>query len=189
MGSCAAYALATQGLCDELVLFDINENLLKCHVLDLETAVTSIQNVKVRAAESDEDLSGSQVVIVAAGAPWRFIESRMELLKDSLPIIKELAQKFKAKCPQAVIITATNPVDPLNYAMGLLCGQDRRQFIGYSINDSLRFRMMSARLLEVDSNSVEGVTIGEHGAQQVMLFSTLRVKGKPVNLSDLISDD
>ena len=92
LGSCAAYALATQGLCDELVLFDINENLLKCHVLDLETAVTSIQNVKVRAAESDEDLSGSQVVIVAAGTPWRFIESRMELLKDSLPIIKELAQ-------------------------------------------------------------------------------------------------
>jgi malate dehydrogenase len=184
LGSCAAYAVATQGLCDELVLFDINENLLKCHVLDLETAVTSIQNVRVRAAESVEDLSGSHVVIVAAGAPWRFIESRMELLRDSLPIVKELAQKIKAYCPQAVIITATNPVDPLNYAMGLISGLDRRRFLGYSINDSLRFRMMAARLLEVDSNSVEGVTIGEHGAHQVMLFSTLRVNGKPVDLPE-----
>jgi len=183
LGSCAAYAVATQGLCDELVLFDTNKNLLKCHVLDLETAVTSIQNVKVRVG-SDEDLSGSRIVIVAAGAPWRFITSRMELLKDNLPIIEELSQKIKKYCPQAVVITATNPVDPMNYAMGLLSGLDRKQVIGYSYNDSFRFRMMAARLLKIDPTSVEGLTIGEHGPHQVMLFSTLRIKGKPVDLSD-----
>ena len=103
LGSCAANAIATQGLCDELVLFDINENLLKCHVLDLETAVTSIQNVSVRAG-LDEDLSDSDIVIVTAGAPWRFIESRMELLRDSLPIIKEISQKIKKYCPRAIVI-------------------------------------------------------------------------------------
>lgn len=183
LGSCAAYAIATQGLSDELVLFDINENLLKCHVLDLETAVTSIQNVSVRAG-LDEDLSDSDIVIVAAGAPWRFIESRMELLRDSLPIIKEITLKIKKYCPRAVVITATNPVDPLNYVMGRLSGLDRKQFIGYSINDTLRFRMMAARLLNVDSVTIDGLTIGEHGPHQVMLFSTLRVNGKPVDLSE-----
>jgi malate dehydrogenase len=183
LGSCAAYAVATQGFCDELVLFDTNENLLKCHALDLETAVTSIQNVKVRVG-TDEDLSDSRIVIVAAGAPWRFITSRMELLKDNLPIIEELTEKIKKYCPQAVVVTATNPVDPMNYAMGLLSGLDRKRVIGYSYNDSFRFRMMAARLLKIDSTSVEGLTIGEHGPHQVMLFSTLRVKGKPVNLSD-----
>lgn len=183
LGSCAAYAIATQGLCDELVLFDMNENLLKCHVLDLETAVTSVQNVSIQGG-SDEDLAGSHVVIIAAGAPWRFITSRMELLKDNLPIIKELSQKIKTFCPQAVVITATNPVDPMNYAMGLLSGLDRKRVIGYSFNDSFRFRMMAARLLEIDSTSVDGLTIGEHGPHQVMLFSTLRVKGKPVDLSE-----
>jgi malate/lactate dehydrogenase len=183
LGSCAAYAVATQGLCDELVLFDINENLLKCHVLDLETAVTSVQNVKVWAG-SDEDLSGSRIVIVAAGAPWRFITSRMELLRDNLPIIEELTLKIRKYCPQAVVITATNPVDLMNYAMGLLAGLDRKRFIGYSYNDSFRFRMMAARLLKINATSVEGLTIGEHGPHQVMLFSTLRVNGKPVDLSD-----
>jgi malate dehydrogenase len=184
LGSCAAYAVATQGLCDELVLFDINRNLLKCHALDLETAVTSIQNVTVRAAVSDEDLVDSHIVIVAAGAPWRFIESRMELLKDSLPIITEVAHKIKTHCPQAVVISATNPVDPLNYAMVLLSGLDRKRFIGYSLNDSYRFRMMAARKLKVESTSVEGFTMGEHGPHQVMLFSTLRVDGKPVNMDE-----
>ena len=184
LGSCAAYAVATQGLCDELVLFDINENLLKCHTLDLETAVTSIQDVTVRAADSDEDLADSHIVIVAAGAPWRFIESRMELLKDSLPIITEVAQKIKAYCPQAVVVSATNPVDPLNYAMLLMSGLDRRRFIGYSLNDSYRFRMLAARKLKVDSTTVGGCTIGEHGPHQVMLFSTLRVEGKAVNMDE-----
>lgn len=184
LGSCAAYAVATQGLCDELVLFDINENLLKCHTLDLETAVTSIQDVTVRAADSDEDLADSHIVIVAAGAPWRFIESRMELLKDSLPIITEVAQKIKAYCPQAVVVSATNPVDPLNYAMLLMSGLDRRRFIGYSLNDSYRFRMLAARKLNVDSTTVGGCTIGEHGPHQVMLFSTLRVNGKPVDMDE-----
>ncbi len=184
LGSCAAYAVATQGLCDELVLFDINENLLKCHTLDLETAVTSIQDVTVRAADSDEDLADSHIVIVAAGAPWRFIESRMELLKDSLPIITEIAQKIKTYCPQAVVVSATNPVDPLNYAMVLMSGLDRRRFIGYSLNDSYRFRMLAARKLKVDSTTVGGCTIGEHGPHQVMLFSTLRVEGKPVNMDE-----
>lgn len=184
LGSCAAYAVATQGLCDELVLFDINENLLKCHTLDLETAVTSIQNVTVRTAVSDEDLADSHVVIVAAGAPWRFIESRMELLKDSLPIITDITRKIKTYCPEAVVISATNPVDPLNYAMVLLSGLDRRRFIGYSLNDSYRFRMLSAKKLKVDATSVEGIAIGEHGSHQVMLFSTLRVDGKPVNMDE-----
>ena len=75
-------------------------------------------------------------------------------------------------------------MDPLNYDMGLISGLDRKRFIGYSINDSLRFRMIAARLLKVNSTSVEGLTIGEHGPHQVMLFSTLRVDGKPINLTE-----
>jgi malate dehydrogenase len=72
----------------------------------------------------------------------------------------------------------------MNYAMGLLSGLDRKQVIGYSYNDSFRFRMMAARLLKIDSTSVEGLTIGEHGPHQVMLFSTLRVLDKSVDLSE-----
>ena len=39
LGSCAAFAIATQGLVDELVLVDLNTKLLKSHQMDLETAV------------------------------------------------------------------------------------------------------------------------------------------------------
>ena len=72
LGSCAAFAIATQGLADELVMLDVKKNLLKCHFTDIETAITGLQNVVIREGV-DEDLAGSDVVIVAAGAPWRYI--------------------------------------------------------------------------------------------------------------------
>jgi malate/lactate dehydrogenase len=58
-----------------------------------------------------------------------------------------LTEQICRFCPQAVVITATNPVDPLNYAMHRLCGGDRKKFLGYSLNDSFRFRLITSRLL------------------------------------------
>ena len=183
LGSCAAFAIATQGLVDELVLMDLNTKLLKSHQMDLETAVTPIKKMTVRTG-SAEDLGGCQVVVQTAGAPWRQISARAELLEDNLPIIRETAELLKRYCPDAVVITATNPVDPLNYALYRTTGMDRKQLIGYTLNDSIRLRMLTAGALGVDSIEVEGTVIGEHGEHQVLLFSSVRVKGEPVLLSE-----
>jgi malate/lactate dehydrogenase len=83
-----------------------------------------------------------------------------------------------------VVITATNPVDPLNYAMFRYTGFDHRKIIGYSTNDSIRFRMMVAQALGHEAADVEGMVIGEHGESQVLLFSTVKVKGKQVTLDN-----
>jgi malate/lactate dehydrogenase len=183
LGSCAAFAIASRGLVDELVLMDLNKKLLKSHQMDLETAVTPIKNMTIRTGGA-EDLSGCQVVIQTAGAPWRQISSRAELLEDNLPIIRETAELLKKYCPAAVVISATNPVDPLNYALYRATAMDRKQLIGYTINDSIRFRMLAARALGVDSTEVQGTVVGEHGEHQVLLFSSVRVKGEPVSFSE-----
>ena len=183
LGSCAAFAVASQGLADELVLLDLNDKLLKSHQMDLETAVTGIKQMTVRTGTA-EDLAGCRVVIQAAGAPWRQISARIELLEDSLPIIRATAETFKQHCPEAVVITATNPVDPLNYALFRLSGMDRRQLIGYTINDTIRFQMLIARALGVDSTDVECTVVGEHGEHQVLLFSSVKVKGESVTFSE-----
>ena len=183
LGSCAAFAIATQGLVDELVLMDLNTKLLKSHQMDLETAVTPIKKMTVRTG-SAEDLCGCQVVVQTAGAPWRQISARVELLEDNLLIILETAELLKRYCPDAVVITATNPVDPLNYALYRTTGMDRKQLIGYTLNDSIRLRMLTAGALGVDSTEVEGIVIGEHGEHQVLLFSSVRVKGESITFSE-----
>ena len=180
LGSCAAYAIATQGFADELVLLPgSRENLVRFHQMDLETAVTGLNDMTVTFG-GKEDLAGSDVVILAAGAPWRRIESRMELLDDSMPIIEEAAKTIKDHCPDAVIVTLTNPVDPLNWALWRLTGLPRERFLGYSLNDTFRFRRLLAQTLSVPAPSVEATVVGEHGSHQVLLFSSVRVNGKPV---------
>jgi malate/lactate dehydrogenase len=180
LGSCAAFAIATRGIAGELWLFDVNRNLLQSHAMDLQTAAATRNETSVHGAQSLEELGGCDVVVMAAGAPWRKISSRMELLHDSLPILRTVAEAVGRLCPQAVVITATNPVDPLNYAFQLLARMDRSRFIGYSINDSYRFRMLTARALGTQATRVQGFVVGEHGEHQVPLFSTLKLDGEPL---------
>jgi malate dehydrogenase len=44
--------------------------------------------------------------------------------------------------------------------------------------------MLTAGALGVDSTEVEGTVIGEHGEHQVLLFSSVKVKGGPVTFSE-----
>jgi malate dehydrogenase len=182
LGSCAAFMIAKEGLADEMVLLPgTRENLVRFHQMDLETAITGINDMSIRFGHK-EDLAGADVVILAAGAPWRRINSRMELLDDSMPIIEEAAQTIRQYCPEAVVITLTNPVDPLNWALWRLTGLPRERFLGYSLNDTFRFRRLLAQALAVPSPTVDATVVGEHGPHQVLLFSSVRVNGKRIDI-------
>ena len=180
LGSAAAFEIATRGLADELVMVDIKRNVLMHHIMDIRTALTGHYTTKIRDGASDEDLSGSDIVIVTAGL---HVPDRAKLLKANLPLMKDLAGKIKRFCPGAVVITATNPVDPLNYAMQRYLESNRHRVLGYSLNDSIRFRMLVAQELGIESTRVEGIIIGEHIHNMVFLFSSVKVDGKPFPVS------
>ena len=183
LGSCAAFTIIDRKLADELLLIDPWADMLKGHWMDLSTAASATDIVVNKGGY--EDMAGSDIVVMAASAPSGAIDSRSELLPINIPIIKDNSEKINQYCPDAIVIMETNPVDPLNYAMFLMSkSKDRRKFIGYSLNDTLRFRMWAAEALGVQASRVKGVVIGEHGQSQVMLFSSLRVDGSPVTLNE-----
>ena len=189
VGSSAAFYLAAQRLADEIVMIGgRKQNALKQHAMDLSTAV-SARDVVVRAG-TFQDMPGSDIVINAAGVAARgVLNSRMEMLPQNIPIIRDISFHIKKHCPEAIVITASNPVDPLNYATYLSSDSDRRKFLGYSINDSFRFREMVARAVGARVSQVEGMVIGEHGSTQVLLFSTVKVNGTPLSLSQEVKED
>jgi malate/lactate dehydrogenase len=179
VGSNVAVILAFYGLADEIILVDpFKPNIVTHLAMDTSTAAADM-NVVLRAGDYTE-MRDSNIIIVTAGAAQGLIASRMEMLPKNLPIIRDIAREIKKYAPGAVVITASNPVDPLNYAMYLITGFDRSKVIGYSSNDSIRFRMMVAQSLGQKSADVEGFVLGEHGESQVLGFSTLKVKGKAV---------
>ena len=156
--------------------------------MDLQIAVTGLQNVDIREG-NEADLAGSDIVINNAGAPWRVVSSRIEKLQENLPIIAEWAEKIATQCPDAVVITSTNPVDPLNLAMHKFSGMNPKKLLGYTLNDSTRFIHFSARALGVQTTRLEGTVIGEHGDYAVLLFSSLRLDGKPVSVNNAMQAD
>jgi malate dehydrogenase len=183
LGSCAAFNILIHKLADEILMIDPWADVLTGHCMDLGF-VASTLDVKVTKG-SYENLGGTDIVVMTAGAPSGVIKSRTELLPANLVIVKDTAEKINRYCPGAIVIMETNPVDPLNYAMYLLSkDRNRRRYIGYCMNDALRFRMWSAEALKVPACQVDGTVLGEHGSNQVMLFSSLKVSGKPVVVTE-----
>lgn len=157
-------------------------NVVQQHAMDMSTAMCDL-GVRVTAG-THKDLAGSDVVINAAGVPQGVIADRMEMLPKNIPLVRDVALAIKAFCPDAFVITATNPIDPLNYCTWRAGGFDRRQVIGYSRNDSTRFREIIGRLKGVETARVQATVIGEHGSTQVPLFSSVRIDGAPAPFTE-----
>ncbi len=184
LGSCTAYTLALKGLADELVLLDINHQLALAHLMDITTAMVGIQNTKMWVG-SDEDLDQSDIVIVVAGIPHQPGLSHLEMLRANLPLMRDILRKIDAYCPEAIVITATNPADSINLGMHLMSTKlVRTKLLGYNLNDSLRFQQTVAKELGKKSTEVEALALGEHAGTLALIFSSVRVSKRPITLSD-----
>jgi malate dehydrogenase len=159
-------------------MIDVRANMAKQHAMDIGTAASAL-DVRVKDG-GYEDLAGSDVIINAAGVFQGLIADRMEMLPKNIPLVRDIALQIKRHCPAAIVITATNPVDPLNYATWRVGGFDRHKLIGYSVNDSFRFRELVARAKGACVSQVQATVMGEHGSSQVPLFSSVRVDGRPL---------
>jgi len=184
LGSCTAYTLALKGLADEIVLLDINHPLALAHSMDITTAIVGIQNTKIWAG-SDNDLNHSDMVIVVAGIPHLTEHSHLERLRGNLPLMREIIRKIEAYCPEAIVMTATNPVDSINLGLFLMSRKlARTKFLGYDFNDSLRFQQTVAKELAMKSTEVEALALGEHPETLALVFSSVRVNQQPITLSE-----
>jgi malate dehydrogenase len=186
IGSNVAFNLASHKVADQLVMIDsFSQDKLEHYVTDLSIATTGM-DVDIQTGIC-EDMKDSDIVVISAGSA-QVAGSRLSVLPVNLPIIQKIARNVKQYCPEAIVITASNPVDPLNYAVFLATGLDRKRILGYSYNDSMRFRLFLAQTLGVNSSQVEAVSLGEHGGSQVLHFSSVRVNGKYIDVSEEIKE-
>ncbi|MFC1933071.1 malate dehydrogenase [Chloroflexota bacterium] len=189
IGSSIAFNIATKGLADEIVLADTRQDWLEHHCIDIFDATIACDIDINVCMGSHEDIANSDIVVMAAGANVTTRASSTEgklplkqrLLPYNLEIIKEWAQAISQFCPQSVVITATNPAETLNYASYLLSSTRKRNlFIGYSLNDTIRFKIAISQVLGVTPSRIDALVVGEHGGSMVSLFSSVKIDGEPV---------
>ena len=194
VGSTAAYTIATQGLAEEVVLIDVASNIATAHSIDIaEAAAVCRRDIVIRAGIY-EDMAGSDIVIVTASAPVQrpasptsapAQPSRRLGLGRNIVLISKIGRAVDELCPRSIVITTSNPVEALSYTSYLVSrDRDRKRFIGYTINDTTRFRVWISQMLGTAPSQVDIFALGEHGDSQVPIFSKLLVQGKPAKLTE-----
>ena len=174
LGATTAYCVAREGIAREIMLADVRENVAISHAMDIEQAVCEYSSVGISAAGID-DLQNCDIVLNAAGVPEMSAASRDDYLAGNMKIICELAENISRWSAAPVILSATNPIDVLNYALYNMTGLPRERFIGFSRNDTLRFKWAIAKETGIPASQIEALVIGEHGEGQVPVFSSVRV--------------
>lgn len=188
LGACSAFTIGHLGLADKLILIPHTRvNLAKLYQYDLQTSFACMNTTDFQVGTYD-DLGQADVIVVCAGAPWRQVTSRMEWLNESLPVTQQVADALRRSGTQGVVINLTNPVDPTNWLLQRASGLPRERVLGYGYNDSLRFQHLLSLFMGVPGPSVAAMVIGEHGAHQVPLFSSVRIDGKRVEVSQAVRE-
>lgn len=184
IGSTAAFVMAQRQSADEICLVDVKENVAKSHEMDMGQAVCVFSNTKITSGPL-ERIEGSNIIVLAVGLTGKPVSSRMEHLEGNLNIMKDISPMLRKYGANAVMITATNPVDLINSMLYRLTGIDSTRLLGFSINDSFRFRWAIAKVLDVDFQSVQAFVSGEHGELQVPVYSQIFVNGVKTDLSNI----
>ena len=188
VGSSTAFSLITQGVCDEVLLVDLNHEKALGEVRDLKNSIKFLnRNVQVKAGDY-QDCGDADIVVITAGAPPKPCQTRLDTLDISAKIAKSIVEPVMAAGFDGVFIVVSNPVDMLADLVYQISGLPKNQVLGTGTSiDSARLQNFLADLVDVDPRSVYGYAMGEHGDSLMVPWSTVTIAGKA--FQDVITDN
>jgi L-lactate dehydrogenase len=177
VGSSFVYALLIREVATEIVLVDVNSEKAIGEVMDFNHGLSFGRPVKISAG-GYADLSGAQVVVIAAGVSQKPGETRLDLLSKNMDVFRTIVHEVVRHNPGGIILIATNPVDMLTYTSLKVSGLPPGRVIGSgTILDTSRFRFLLGQYYGVDARSVHAYIIGEHGDSEIPLWSLANIGG------------
>ncbi|MGN0560207.1 MAG: L-lactate dehydrogenase [Candidatus Fimenecus sp.] len=187
VGMSFAYALLCEGICDELVLLDINREKAIGEAMDLNHGLSFAKtNMKIYAGEYN-DCHDADMVVICAGVSQKPGEDRISLLKRNQAVFESIISPILASGFQGLFLVATNPVDIMTRMVQHLSGFDSARVIGSGTTlDTARLRYLLGAYLSVDPKNVHAYVIGEHGDSEMVPWSQAMVGTKPIR--DVIAE-
>ena len=116
VGGSAALCSAIKQLDDQILLLDIAEGLPQGEAMDLNHLLSEQGiDVEISGSNNYEDMKGSDIVVVVAGAGRKPGMTRMDLLKINAGVVKDVVGNVRKHADDSLIIPVTNPLDPMAY--------------------------------------------------------------------------
>ena len=188
VGSTTAFSLITQGICDEVMLIDANEERAYGEMLDLNNCIEYLnRNVIVKTGKY-MDCGDMDIVVIAAGAPPKKGQSRLDTLEASAKICKSIVNPIMSIGFDGIFLVVSNPVDMISHYVYKLSGLPKNQVIGSGTAiDSARLQNFIGQITKIDPRNIYAFCMGEHGDSQMVPWSTVTVGGKP--FFDVLQDN
>ncbi len=188
-GSTVAFILAMNGTCHNVVLRGRNYNVAKGKALDMSQAANAArQHTIVKAAKGPEDMAGSDVIVITAGAPRTPGMSRDDLLVKNAKIVQCYAREIKEHAPESIVVVVSNPLDVMTYVALKETGFPRERVLGMAgILDAARMAHFIYEKLEYGAGQIRATVMGGHGDTMVPLPKFTTVAGVPIE--DLLDSE
>jgi L-lactate dehydrogenase len=183
VGAAIAYTLVIRNVVPRLLLYDLDQQRCHAELLDLQDATLFSSVNEIRCVDAITDLSQSDIIIIAAGKKQRIGQTRDDLLQNNKKVITVIAANLQTINTKCVVIVVTNPVDLLTCQLHALLPLPKSQIIGSgTLLDSNRLRYALAQCIGFHPSIIDALVIGQHGDEQVALFSSIKVDGKKLTL-------
>ncbi|MDP4085226.1 MAG: L-lactate dehydrogenase [Bacillota bacterium] len=182
VGSSYAFALLNQGITEELVLIDLNQNKAEGDAMDLNHGLPFAPSKTKIWFGSYADCKDADVVVLTAGANQKPGETRLDLVEKNTKIFKGIVEDIMSCGFDGIFIVATNPVDILSYVVWKFSGLPKERVIGSgTILDTARFRFLLGDYFDVDPRNVHAYIIGEHGDTELPVWSHADIAGTSIS--------
>ncbi|CUX50209.1 L-lactate dehydrogenase [Clostridium sp. C105KSO13] len=180
VGEAIAYTLMTKVQAEDIVLVDVNQERAKGAALDIAHGTSFHHQIQVRQA-GYEECAGADIIIVTAGITRKPGQTRLELAKTNVSIIRSITKSIMEYAKNPLIIVVSNPADVMTRAIKEFSGLQSQRVIGSGTSlDTARFRYNISTELDVNVKDVQAYIVGEHGDSQVPVWSSAIVGGLPL---------
>ena len=182
VGSSAAFARQLGKVVREIALVDVNQELAEGQALDLLHGAPSTAD-QIISSGSYEHIPESDVICITAGSRRKPDESRLDLIQRNTDLFVSILDEISHAGPKdtALVLVVSNPVDILTYVAADRLKLPRQQVIGLGTQlDTIRFRSLIARELQIPPTQVAALILGEHGDSMVPIWSSATAAGLPL---------
>lgn len=187
VGMSMAYSILNTGGIDELVLIDINKEKTIGEAMDLSHGLPyAPDRIDIKAGEYT-DCKDANIVVITAGIPQKPGQSRLELAKTNVQVMKDITKQVVDSGFNGIFIVASNPVDLMTYVVQKQSGFPTRKVIGSgTVLDTARLRYLIGDYLNVSTKNVHAYIMGEHGDSSFVPWTHCFVGCK--SIIDIIKD-
>lgn len=187
VGSHLGLQLAVQGLADEVVFYDVNNDKAMGESLDLMDAVSYQPHHFEAYAGTIDDMKDADIMINASGKPRLPGQTRLDMMDSGIATTKEFLPLIEKSGFDGIIISISNPCDIIAEYIQYKLDYPKNKIIGSGTAlDSARLQYQLSDQLKINRRSLTAYLLGEHGDSSMIPWSHVTVAGK--KLDELLAE-